>query len=91
MVHDVLTAIPFGIILAFTIGPVFFVLLETGATKGFKPALIFDLGVIFADILFYSIGIYEYSIFTALTTGLLLGSVGFIYIRNVLFDYLNKI
>lgn len=59
MVHDVLTAIPFGIILAFTIGPVFFVLLETGATKGFKPALIFDLGVIFADILFILVAFYS--------------------------------
>ena len=52
MIDDILTAIPFGIILAFTIGPVFFVLLETAATKGFKSALLFDLGVIFADILF---------------------------------------
>ncbi|MDN3491534.1 LysE family translocator [Winogradskyella bathintestinalis] len=52
MLDDILTAIPFGIILAFTIGPVFFVLLETGATKGFTRAVIFDLGVIFADIVF---------------------------------------
>tara|TARA_R110002033_G_scaffold14370_4_gene42123 strand:- start:1816 stop:2499 length:684 start_codon:yes stop_codon:yes gene_type:complete len=52
MLDDILTAIPFGIILAFTIGPVFFVLLETGATKGFTSAIIFDLGVIFADIVF---------------------------------------
>jgi len=52
MFDDILTAIPFGVILAFTIGPVFFVLLETSATKGFTSALIFDLGVIFADIVF---------------------------------------
>ena len=52
MIDDVLAAIPFGLILAFTIGPVFFVLLETSATKGFKSALIFDLGVILADIIF---------------------------------------
>lgn len=52
MLDDILTAIPFGIILAFTIGPVFFVLLETSATKGFTCALIFDLGVILADIVF---------------------------------------
>lgn len=52
MLDDILTAIPFGIILAFTIGPVFFVLLETSATKGFTSALIFDLGVILADIVF---------------------------------------
>ncbi|MDY2586517.1 LysE family translocator [Winogradskyella aquimaris] len=52
MLDDILTAIPFGIILAFTIGPVFFVLLETSATKGFSSALVFDLGVILADIVF---------------------------------------
>jgi threonine/homoserine/homoserine lactone efflux protein len=52
MFDNILSAIPFGIILAFTIGPVFFVLLETGATRGFKSALIFDLGVILADIFF---------------------------------------
>ena len=52
MFDDILTAIPFGIILAFTIGPVFFVLLETTVTKGFTSAIIFDLGVILADIVF---------------------------------------
>ncbi|MDB9782113.1 LysE family translocator [Winogradskyella sp.] len=52
MFDDILTAIPFGIILAFTIGPVFFVLLETSVTKGFTSAIIFDLGVILADIVF---------------------------------------
>jgi len=59
MFDDVLAAIPFGIILSFTIGPVFFVLLETSATKGFKSALIFDLGVILADIIFIAIAFYS--------------------------------
>lgn len=59
MLDDILTAIPFGIILAFTIGPVFFVLLETSATKGFKSALIFDLGVVFADIVFIAVAFYS--------------------------------
>ncbi|OEK06044.1 lysine transporter LysE [Flavivirga aquatica] len=59
MFDDILTAIPFGIILAFTIGPVFFVLLETSATKGFRSALIFDFGVIFADIIFIIIAFYS--------------------------------
>ena len=59
MIDDILTAIPFGIILAFTIGPVFFVLLETSATKGFRSALIFDLGVILADIIFIVIAFYS--------------------------------
>ncbi|WOD45014.1 LysE family translocator [Hwangdonia lutea] len=59
MFDDILAAIPFGIILAFTIGPVFFVLLETSATKGFKSALIFDCGVMFADVLFIIVAFFS--------------------------------
>lgn len=59
MFDEVLSAIPFGIILAFTIGPVFFVLLETSATKGFKSALIFNLGVMWADVLFIAIAFFS--------------------------------
>ncbi|OIQ31081.1 MAG: lysine transporter LysE [Bacteroidetes bacterium MedPE-SWsnd-G2] len=59
MIDDILTAIPFGILLSFTIGPVFFVLLETSATKGFKCALVFDLGVVLADIVFIMLAFYS--------------------------------
>ncbi len=52
MVQDILTAIPLGILLAFMLGPVFFVLLETAAMKGIRAALAFDAGVILADIIF---------------------------------------
>ncbi len=52
MIQDILSALPFGLFLAFLLGPVFFVLLETAAIKGFKAALSFDLGVIVADIVF---------------------------------------
>jgi len=55
---DVLNAIPIGIGLAFMIGPVFFVLLETSATKGFRAAIIFDLGVVLADIVFIYFAYY---------------------------------
>jgi len=58
MFDNIFAAIPFGIILSFTIGPVFFVLLETSATKGFKSALIFDSGVILADIFFILIAFF---------------------------------
>ena len=61
MLDDILKAIPFGILLSFTIGPVFFVLLETSATKGFKSALIFDLGVILADAFFIVVAFYSTS------------------------------
>ena len=59
MFNDILSAIPFGFILAFTIGPVFFVLLETSATKGFKSALIFDLGVMLADAFFIIVAFFS--------------------------------
>ena len=52
MFQDVLAAIPLGLFLAFLLGPVFFVLLETAAIKGFRAAFSFDLGVILADIIF---------------------------------------
>lgn len=52
MFEDLHTAIPLGFFLTFLIGPVFFVLLETAATKGFRAALSFDIGVIIADIIF---------------------------------------
>lgn len=56
--QDILNAIPLGIALAFMIGPVFFVLLETSAIKGFRAAVVFDLGVILADVLFVLFAYY---------------------------------
>lgn len=52
MLEDIQAAIPLGFFLAFMIGPVFFVLLETSIIKGFRAAVAFDLGVILADIIF---------------------------------------
>ncbi len=52
MLEDIQAAIPLGFLLSFMIGPVFFVLLETSALKGFRAALSFDIGVIVADIIF---------------------------------------
>ncbi len=52
MLEDIQAAIPLGFLLSFMIGPVFFVLLETSAIKGFRAALSFDIGVIIADIIF---------------------------------------
>src|SRR5690606_25300554 len=59
MIQDIFTAIPLGILLAFTIGPVFFVLLQTGAVKGFRAAIAFDLGVVLGDLLFILIASFR--------------------------------
>ena len=59
MIEDIQAAIPLGFLLAFMIGPVFFVLLETSATKGFRAGLFFDFGVILADIIFLTIAYFS--------------------------------
>ncbi|HLF50985.1 LysE family translocator [Flavobacterium sp.] len=59
MIEDILTGIPLGIFLSFLIGPVFFVLLETSAVKGFRAALVFDLGVVLADVFFIAIAYFS--------------------------------
>ncbi|MFN3752772.1 LysE family translocator [Flavobacterium sp.] len=57
--NDILSAIPLGFFLSFMIGPVFFVLLETSVVKGFRAAVMFDLGVVLADIIFILIAFFS--------------------------------
>lgn len=59
MLQDILSGIPIGIFLSFMIGPVFFVLLETSVIKGFRAALVFDLGVVIADIIFIVVAYFS--------------------------------
>ena len=55
MIHDILLAIPWAFLLAISIGPGFFMILETSITKGVRAAITFNIGVIIADIIFISI------------------------------------
>ena len=59
MIEDIQAAIPLGFFLAFMIGPVFFVLIETSITKGIRAAIAFDAGVIIADIIFISVAYFS--------------------------------
>jgi threonine/homoserine/homoserine lactone efflux protein len=59
MIEDIITGIPLGIFLSFLVGPVFFVLLETSAVKGFRAAMVFDFGVVLADVLFIAIAYFS--------------------------------
>jgi len=52
---SIVTPISIGFFTAFIMGPVFWVLFETSITKGFKAAVAFDLGVMFADICFLAV------------------------------------
>ena len=52
MDFNLLTPVTVGLFTAFIMGPVFWILLETSITKGFRAAIAFDLGVIIADTCF---------------------------------------
>ncbi|WP_298515171.1 LysE family transporter [uncultured Kordia sp.] len=62
MVDGLQYAVLYGLFLSFVaIGPIFFLLLEISITKGFRSALAFDLGAIFADIIFIVFAYYSTS------------------------------
>ena len=61
MFDGLLYAALYGFLLAFAIGPVFFTLIETSITKGFKAGLFFDLGAMFADIVFILVAYFSTS------------------------------
>lgn len=61
MFDGLLYAAFYGFLLAFAVGPVFFTLIETSITKGFRAAVFFDLGAMVADIIFILIAFYSTS------------------------------
>jgi threonine/homoserine/homoserine lactone efflux protein len=61
MFDGLLYAAFYGFLLAFAVGPVFFTLIETSITKGFKAGIFFDLGAMTADIIFILIAFFSTS------------------------------
>jgi threonine/homoserine/homoserine lactone efflux protein len=61
MFDGLLYAAFYGFLLAFAVGPVFFTLIETSITKGFKAGIFFDLGAMTADIVFILIAFFSTS------------------------------
>jgi threonine/homoserine/homoserine lactone efflux protein len=57
-IYDFKNAFFIGFFMAFMIGPVFFMLIQTSILKGARAAIIFDLGVILGDITFILIAYY---------------------------------
>lgn len=57
-IYDFKNAFLIGFFMAFMIGPVFFMLIQTSILKGAKAAIVFDLGVILGDISFILIAYY---------------------------------
>ncbi len=56
--YDFKNAFLIGFFMAFMIGPVFFMLIQTSILKGARAAIVFDMGVILADITFILIAYY---------------------------------
>lgn len=50
--NELLTAIPFSLLLVVSTGPVFFVVIETSISKGARRAFCVDIGAVIADIVF---------------------------------------
>ena len=56
--NEIKEAVLIGFFLAFMIGPVFFMLIQTSIIKGARAAIAFDLGVLLGDIAFILIAYY---------------------------------
>jgi threonine/homoserine/homoserine lactone efflux protein len=57
-IYDFKNAFLIGFFMAFMIGPVFFMLIQTSITKGARAAITFDLGVVLGDLCFILIAYY---------------------------------
>jgi threonine/homoserine/homoserine lactone efflux protein len=103
MINDILIGIPWGFILSFLPGAVFFVLLETSVIKGFRAALAFNLGVISSDIIFIMVAYFSsYRLIQSIKDepalflfgGLLMvtyGIVSFIKVKKAKNDLVNNV
>jgi threonine/homoserine/homoserine lactone efflux protein len=87
-------AFSIGFLLSILIGPVFFLLLETSITKGFRAAVSFDLGVFLSDLLYILIAVMFMEQIKGLDTAsnkLLFGFIGgTIFIIYGLFNFFKK-
>ena len=56
--NELKDAVLIGFFLAFMIGPVFFMLIQTSIIKGARAAIVFDLGVMLGDVVFILMAYY---------------------------------
>jgi threonine/homoserine/homoserine lactone efflux protein len=87
-------AFSIGFLLSILVGPVFFILLETSITKGFRAAISFDLGVLLSDVLYILIAVMFMEQIKGLDTAsnkMLFGFIGgTIFIIYGLFTFFKK-
>lgn len=88
---ELLYALPLGLTLSFSAGPVFFVVIQTSIKYGKVRAAMFDLGVIVADLVHISIAFYgsqqfihtvKNNLWVAIISGLAIMIFGFYYINK---------
>ena len=73
-----LKACSVGFLLSVMVGPVFFVLLETSIRRGFRAALVFDLGVLASDALYILLAYLFYAEVDKMSSGTNKALFGFI-------------
>lgn len=56
---EFLAAIPLSLLLVFSTGPIFFVIVETSLTKGVKQAFCVDVGAVIADVVFILVATFS--------------------------------
>ena len=61
MIDIVTTAIILGFVLSFSLGPVFFELINTSLRKGFKAAMLMEIGVLLSDIIYLFLALFSAS------------------------------
>lgn len=59
MVEIIFTALGLGLFLSFSFGPVFFELINTSLRKGFRSALLMEIGVLFSDIVYLFLALFS--------------------------------
>lgn len=61
MFDIITTAIILGFVLSFSLGPVFFELINTSLRKGFKAAMLMEIGVLLSDIIYLFLALFSAS------------------------------
>ena len=61
MLNIITTALILGFVLSFSLGPVFFELINTSLRKGFKSAFLMELGVLLSDIIYLFLALFSAS------------------------------
>jgi threonine/homoserine/homoserine lactone efflux protein len=61
MFDIITTALILGFILSFSLGPVFFELINTSLRKGFKAAMLMEIGVLLSDLIYLFLALFSAS------------------------------